>query len=68
MPINLSEEFLKHALECKLMAKFATGSENKTAWTRMAERWQRCAELFESQALTASHQATQRHPLRWAHH
>ena len=71
MPLYPSEEFLKHAAECKLMAKFAHGSEDKAAWTRMAERWQRCTELFESQALTASHHPSTQHrprPFKWAHH
>jgi hypothetical protein len=32
MPIDPSEEFLKHAAECKLMAKFARASEVRVAW------------------------------------
>jgi len=34
-----SEKFLRFAAECELMAKFTRSPENKTVWTRMAERW-----------------------------
>ena len=53
MPIDPSEEFLKHAAECKRMAKFARASEDRAAWNGMAERWQRCAEWFYSQTIAA---------------
>ena len=44
----LSEEFLRHAVECQHMAKFAHDAEVRRAWSRMAERWNRCAELAKS--------------------
>jgi len=39
------EDFLKHAAECRYMAKFSPDSENKLTWLGMADRWLRCAEL-----------------------
>jgi hypothetical protein len=44
----LSEEFLRHAAECKSMAKFAHDPTDKAVWSRMAERWSRCAVLASS--------------------
>ncbi|HEX8811239.1 MAG TPA: hypothetical protein VF742_04530 [Terracidiphilus sp.] len=54
-----SEKFLKFAAECELMAKFTRSRENRTVWIRMAERWQRCAELYdrESSAVQSSSMA-----------
>jgi hypothetical protein len=40
-----SDEFLRHATECQHMAKFSRDPTNKQIWSRMAERWIRCAEL-----------------------
>ncbi len=40
-----SEEFLRHATECAYMAKFSRDPNNKRVWSRMAERWIRCADL-----------------------
>ena len=62
-PMNPPEEFLKHAAECELMAKFTRDPKNKAAWSRMAERWLRCAELFTSQSL-AAHSRTPAKPHR----
>jgi hypothetical protein len=42
-----AEKFLRFAAECELMAKFTRSRENKTVWTRMAERWVRCARLYD---------------------
>jgi hypothetical protein len=42
-----AEKFLRFAAECELMAKFTRSPENKTVWTRMAERWVRCARLYD---------------------
>jgi hypothetical protein len=44
-----SEEFIRHAAECKNMAEFSRDPENKKVWRRMAERWIRCAELAQKQ-------------------
>jgi hypothetical protein len=72
IPMNPPEEFLKHAAECELMAKFARKPEDKDTWRRMAERWLRCAELFTKESLAArDNMPTKRSrspTLRWAHH
>jgi len=72
MPMSPPEEFLKHAAECELMAKFSRKREDKESWRRMAERWLRCADLFTKQSLAARDMASakRRSPatLRWAHH
>ena len=44
-----SEEFLRHAAECKNMAEFSRDPESRAVWRRMAERWVRCAELARQQ-------------------
>jgi hypothetical protein len=49
-PMTLSEQFLRHAAECELMSEFTPNLENKEVWKRMAARWIRCAELYESQS------------------
>ena len=36
--------FLARAIECEVMAKLARNSDSRAVWTRMAERWHRCAE------------------------
>jgi hypothetical protein len=48
-----SEQFLRHAAECELMSEFSHNSENRAVWKRMAERWIRCAELYDTQATAA---------------
>jgi hypothetical protein len=40
-----SEEFLRHAAECRRMAKSTNEPRDRAFWVRMAERWNRCAEL-----------------------
>ena len=54
-----SEKFVKFAAECELMAKLTRSPENRIVWTRMAERWLRCAELYdrESSAVHSSSMA-----------
>ena len=48
-----SEKFLRFAAECEVMAKFTRSPENRTVWTRMAERWLRCAQLYDRASSTA---------------
>jgi hypothetical protein len=55
--MNPSEKFLRSAAECEFMAKFTHNPENKTVSSRMAERWLRCAEFFESQN-SAAHRSS----------
>ena len=54
-----AEKFLRFAAECQLMAKFTHNRENKDIWNRMAERWVRCARLYEGK--NAIPHATRRH-------
>ena len=56
--MNPPEEFLRHAADCERMAKFTRDPASKATWNRMAERWLRCAEVFESQRAAAQ-------PARW---
>jgi hypothetical protein len=51
--MNASEKFYRFAAECEFMAKLTHNPNNKTIWTHMAERWIRCAELFDRQSSTA---------------
>ena len=53
--MNPSEEFMRHAAECELMAKFTRDPQSRATWNHMAERWVRCAELFDSQSAAAHH-------------
>jgi hypothetical protein len=56
------EEFLRHAAECELTAKFARKPEDKATWKQMAERWLRCAELFTKESFAAGTNARRRQP------
>ena len=51
--MNPPEEFLRHAADCQRMAKFTRDPASKATWSRMAERWLRCAEVFKSQRAAA---------------
>jgi hypothetical protein len=45
--IKPAEEFRRHALECRSMARDTSDRESKATWNRLADRWVRCAELEE---------------------
>jgi hypothetical protein len=49
--MNPSEEFLRHAAECESMAKFTRDPESKATWIHMAQRWVRCAQLYDTQSV-----------------
>jgi hypothetical protein len=68
--MNPSDEFLRHANECERMAKFARDQGDKDFWHRMAQRWMRCAALFEKESSRAhDHPKRHRRPQpQWAHH
>jgi len=51
--MNPPEEFLRHAADCQRMAKFTRDPASRATWSRMAERWLRCAEVFKSQRAAA---------------
>jgi hypothetical protein len=60
--MDTSEKFLRFAAECELMAKFTRSPENKTVWTGMAERWLRCAQLYDRKsAIAHSGSSARRH-------
>jgi hypothetical protein len=57
-----SEKFLRFAAECERMAKFSPSRENKVVWTRLAERWVRCAQLYDGKnAMAHSGHSARRH-------
>ena len=45
-----SEQFRKHAEECRQMAELNLSGENKEVWERMADRWAHFAAMEESLA------------------
>jgi hypothetical protein len=51
--MNLPEEFLRHAADCKQMAKFTRDPVSAATWNEMAERWLQCAEFAKRQTLLA---------------
>jgi hypothetical protein len=69
--MNTSEKFLRFAAESEFMAQFTHDPKNKTVSSDMAERWLRCAELFDRQSSLAQYgNSTKRHPKStrtWAH-
>lgn len=48
--MHMPDEFLKHAAECDVMAKFTRDAQSRATWRGMAERWRRCAELAKRQS------------------
>jgi hypothetical protein len=60
--MNPPDEFMKHAAECEMMAKFTRDPQSRATWNHMAQRWVRCAELFNKQSSAAHHSpAARRH-------
>lgn len=51
--MELSAEFRKHAAECEEMARSTRDPESRATWSRMADRWQRCADLADGQRAAA---------------
>jgi hypothetical protein len=69
--MHAPEVFLHRAAECESMAKFTRDPKSKATWTRMAERWHRCAEVETRAILAAAHRdsAQQRKsPPGWGRH
>ena len=48
-----SEKFLRFAVECEAMAKFACDRESKAVWQGFAARWIQYAESIERRSATA---------------
>ena len=58
--MNPTDEFLRHAADCQQMAKFTRDPASKATWSRMAERWRQCAEVFQAHALAVQAQKRSR--------
>jgi hypothetical protein len=41
------EAFLRHAAECERMAGGVSDAQSRLVWIGMAERWLRCAKVYE---------------------
>ena len=65
--LDPSEKFMRFAAECELMAKFTRSPENKTVWNRMAERWVRCARLYDKNGSAAQAASAARRQRAGAH-
>ena len=60
--MDLTDEFLKHAVDCEQMAKFTRDPASKLTWSEMAERFHRYAEKFTSQSLVIRNPMMQNGP------
>lgn len=47
--MQTTNQFLKFAAECELMAKGTRNPQEKAVWRGLAQRWLRCAALLEQQ-------------------
>jgi hypothetical protein len=65
--MNTSEKFYRFAAECEFMAKLTHNPKNKTVWTDMAERWIRCAEVFDRQS-SAEHDGSMKRHRKTTHY
>jgi hypothetical protein len=62
--MNPADEFLKRALDCQRMARFARDAQSRATWLRMAERWRHCAERFASnETLARRREPPKRRPM-----
>jgi hypothetical protein len=50
--MDTTDQFLRFAAECEVMAKFTRSAENKAVWIGLAQRWMRCAELMEQEHIS----------------
>ena len=48
--MHAPEEFLKHAGECEIMAKFTRDLQSRATWMGMADRWRRRAVIAKRQS------------------
>jgi hypothetical protein len=53
--MDTTDQFLRFAAECEVMAKFTRSPENKAVWNGLAQRWMRCAELMEQEHSSRHH-------------
>ena len=52
-PMSPVEALVRHAAECKRMAERVSDAPSRFVWIGMAERWLRCAEIYESERTSA---------------
>jgi hypothetical protein len=62
------DEFLRHAAECEVMAKFTRDPQSSATWRGMAQRWRRCAEFAEHQSSTVRPKKEPRRPVSASAH
>jgi hypothetical protein len=59
--VNPSEQFRRHAAECREMARATRDKDSRLEWNRLAERWMRCAELAAQAAPPPSRRSESKH-------
>jgi hypothetical protein len=59
--MDLIAEFRRHADECRRMARATVNVDDSTSWSRMAQRWSRCAEVAEQEERVLAGARTERH-------
>jgi hypothetical protein len=59
-----SEEFRRHAAECRSMAGFLHDANSRAMWMSLAERWLRCAERYEQQLTSTQNEKTAKYHRR----
>ena len=59
--MHTPNQFLTRAAECEAMAKIAREPDSRAVWTRMAERWHRCAEVEMRANSAVMQQVSDRH-------
>jgi hypothetical protein len=50
-----AKEFRKHAADCRRMARENADATARASWSRLAKRWELCADLAEQEAASAGH-------------
>jgi hypothetical protein len=51
--INPAREYRKHAAACHRLARVASDDQTRDVWSRLAKRWELCAELAERETSSA---------------
>ena len=48
-----ANEYRKHAVACQRLARLARDERTRESWTRLANRWDLCAELADNMSASA---------------
>jgi hypothetical protein len=64
--IHPVEEFRRHAEDCQQMARLASDPTMRATWNRMAQRWERCADIAQRHGAPSSSSRLAR--LKAGHH